>query len=60
MKQTIVGFVRDVSSEMKKVSWPTKEQLQESTAVTIIVCLSVMVMVGVVDLILTKIFEFLF
>lgn len=60
MKQTIVGFVRDVSSEMKKVSWPTKEQLQESTAVTIIVCLTVMVMVGVVDLILTKIFEFLF
>ncbi|MBL7988434.1 MAG: preprotein translocase subunit SecE [Chlorobi bacterium] len=60
MKQTIIGFVRDVSSEMKKVSWPTKEQLQESTAVTIIVCLCVVAMVGVVDFVLTKVFEILF
>ncbi|KXK57776.1 MAG: preprotein translocase subunit SecE [Chlorobi bacterium] len=60
MKQTIVGFVRDVSSEMKKVSWPTKEQLQESTAVTIVVCLCVVVMVGVADFVLTKLFGLLF
>ncbi len=60
MKQTIMTFVQDVGSEMKKVSWPKKEQLQESTAVTIIVCVIIMLFVGVVDFALSKVFGFLF
>jgi preprotein translocase subunit SecE len=60
MKQTIVTFVRDVGSEMKKVSWPNKQQLQESTVVTIVVCAIIMLFVGVVDLALTKFFGLLF
>lgn len=60
MKQTIVTFVRDVSSEMKKVSWPNKQQLQESTVVTIVVCAIIMLFVGVVDLALTEFFKVLF
>lgn len=33
----IKQFSSDVSAEMKKVSWPSKEQLKESTMVVIIV-----------------------
>jgi preprotein translocase subunit SecE len=60
MKNNIVAFVNEVGSEMKKVSWPKKEQLQESTIVTIVTCIIVMVFVYVVDLVFTKIFGTIF
>ncbi len=60
MKQNIVGFVQGVGNEMKKVSWPSKEQLQESTMVTIVFMLFVSVLVFIVDWILTQIFTFIF
>lgn len=60
MKQSIGTFVREVGNEMKKVSWPKKEQLQESTIVTIVSCIMVMVFVYVVDLIFSKLFGVIF
>ena len=59
MKQNIVGFVQGVGNEMKKVSWPNREQLQESTLVTISFVLFISVLVFLVDWIFTKIFTFL-
>ncbi len=60
MKKQIVSFVREVGSEMKKVSWPKKEQLQESTIVTIVTCAVITVFVYVVDIIFTRVFSFIF
>ena len=60
MKNNIVAFVNEVGSEMKKVSWPKKEQLQESTIVTIVTCIIVMIFVYVVDLVFTKVFGTIF
>ena len=60
MKQSIVKFVNEVGSEMKKVSWPKKQQLQESTIVTIITCAIITVFVYVVDIIFTWAFGRLF
>jgi preprotein translocase subunit SecE len=60
MKQSIKSFVSDVGSEMKRVSWPTREQLQESTIVTIVTVLAIALFVYIVDLIFTKIFSFIF
>ncbi len=31
MKEKIIGFFEDVVKEMKKVTWPTKAELKEST-----------------------------
>jgi preprotein translocase subunit SecE len=31
MKEKIVNFFNDVVKEMKKVTWPTKDELKEST-----------------------------
>jgi preprotein translocase subunit SecE len=59
MKQNIVGFVQGVGNEMKKVSWPNKDQLQESTLVTISFVLFIALLVFIVDFILTRIFGFL-
>jgi preprotein translocase subunit SecE len=60
MKQNIKSFVSDVGSEMKRVSWPTREQLQESTIVTIVTVLAIALFVYVVDLIFTGIFQLIF
>lgn len=60
MKQNIGTFVREVGNEMKKVSWPKKEQLQEATIITIITCTIVTAFVYVIDLTFTWLFGLFF
>ena len=45
-------FVKDVRSESTKVSWPTRQELRDSTVVVIVTVLIVAAFVGVVDRIL--------
>jgi len=54
MKEKIINFVTDVSREMKKVTWPTKEELRESTMVVIVVCLLISAFVYVVDMVVNQ------
>ena len=42
-------FVKDVRVESTKVSWPTRNELRDSTIVVIVAVLIVMVFVGAVD-----------
>ena len=42
-------FWKDVLAESKKVSWPTRNELRDSTIVVIVTVLIVMVFVGAVD-----------
>ncbi|HEY6171608.1 MAG TPA: preprotein translocase subunit SecE [Candidatus Kapabacteria bacterium] len=49
----VTGFFTDVNKEMKKVSWPTREQLQEATLVTLALVVVASIFVFGVD----KIFE---
>ena len=49
MKEKILTFFIDVKKEMAKVTWPTKNELQESTVVVLVVCLILAVFVYVVD-----------
>lgn len=60
MKQNIGTFVREVGNEMKKVSWPKKEQLQEATIITIVTCTIVTAFVYVIDLVFTWMFGLFF
>ena len=46
-------FVKDVRLEAAKVSWPTREELRDSTAVVLATVLLVAAFIGVVDRILT-------
>jgi len=46
-------FLKEVVAEMRKVTWPTKEELIGSTIVTIVVSLIVSLFIGIVDRILT-------
>lgn len=46
-------FVKDVRLESAKVSWPTREELKDSTIVVLITVLLVAAFIGVMDRILT-------
>jgi preprotein translocase subunit SecE len=49
MIEKLKQFLADVSKEMKKVAWPTKEQLQESTIVVVVVCVVITAFVFAID-----------
>jgi preprotein translocase subunit SecE len=52
-KDKSLGFFGEVVKEMRKVSWPTREQLQDATIITLVVCVIFSAFVFGVD----KIFE---
>jgi preprotein translocase subunit SecE len=60
MVESIKKFTSDVSLEMKKVTWPTKEQLKESTAVVLIVTLIITIVVFAMDSAVGKAIELIF
>lgn len=60
MKQKIIAFFDDVVKEMKKVTWPTTEELKESTTVVIVACLMIAAFTYVIDMIITQIFKGIF
>jgi preprotein translocase subunit SecE len=60
MKEKIIAFVDDVVKEMKKVTWPTTEELKESTTVVIITCLMLAAFTYVIDMLITQIFKGIF
>ena len=53
-------FLTEVSKEMKKVSWPTREQLRESTAVVIVTTLIITAITFVIDQLATQAMNLLF
>jgi preprotein translocase subunit SecE len=60
MKEKIIGFFDDVVKEMKKVTWPTVEELKESTTVVIVACLMLAAFTYVIDMLITQIFKGIF
>ncbi|MEW6702796.1 MAG: preprotein translocase subunit SecE [Bacteroidota bacterium] len=60
MKEKIINFVNDVVKEMKKVTWPTREELKESTTIVIVVCLILSAFTYIVDMAVTKILQGIF
>ena len=60
MKEKIIDFFNGVVKEMKKVTWPTKEELKESTTIVIVVCLILAAFTYVVDMSVTQLFQGLF
>ena len=53
MKDKILNFFTDVTKEMGKVTWPTREELTESTKIVIIVCLLISAFTWGVDTVLS-------
>jgi preprotein translocase subunit SecE len=60
MKEKIVNFFNDVVKEMKKVTWPTTDELKESTVVVIVVCLVIAAFTYIIDMAINTIFKGIF
>lgn len=56
----VKDYINDVNKEMKKVSWPTREQLRESTVVVIVATMIITGFVYVVDLVMSSLIKGLF
>ncbi len=54
MKDKIIGFFTDIVKEMKKVTWPKREELKESTMVVILTSVIFAVFVYAVDKIINE------
>ena len=54
MKTKIIEFFTDIVKEMKKVTWPKKEELRESTLVVLVTSLIFAAFVYVIDKILSE------
>lgn len=57
MKEKIKNFFNDVVREMEKVTWPSRDELMESTRIVIIVTLIIALFTWVVDFAVSKILE---
>ena len=53
----VLDYIRESRAELKKVTWPTKQQLWYSTIIVIVVTAVASAYLGLVDLILTGIFS---
>jgi len=60
MVKKIKQFVSDVAKEMKKVTWPTKEQLKESTVVVFGTTFVITTIVYVIDWVFSQVLSILF
>ena len=49
MFERLVKFIREVRNEMRRVSWPSRDEVRESTTVVIVMVLILAVFIGIVD-----------
>jgi len=53
MVAKVKQFAQDVQLEMKKVTWPSRDELRGSTMVVIVMVILVAIFIGVIDRILS-------
>lgn len=58
-KKSLVRFFREAKSELKKVAWPSKEQLVHNTLIILVFIIIVTVILSVLDLGFGKLFQML-
>ena len=53
------GFLGNVQDELKKVTWPSRKNVVRLTLVVIIISLIIGFYVGIIDILLAKVLDFL-
>ncbi|HAG22015.1 MAG: Preprotein translocase, SecE subunit [Synergistales bacterium 54_9] len=53
----VMNFIREARAELKKVTWPSRQQVWYSTLIVIAVTFMVAAYLGLVDLLLTAVFS---
>ena len=60
MKDKILNYFKDVAKEMKKVNWPKKQELKDSTTIVLVTMILFSVFVYIVDKGVSEILKVLF
>jgi len=60
MKEKIKIFFEDIVKEMKKVTWPTKAELMESSKIVIVVCIILAGFTYIIDMIINQVIKGIF
>ena len=60
MKEKIIKFFEDVVKEMKKVTWPTKDELIESTKIVIVACIILAGFTYAIDMLISQVISGIF
>jgi len=60
MIEKIKNYLLETRTEMKKVTWPTKDELKESTRVVVVATIILTIFIGAVDQILSRIVKLIF
>ncbi len=47
--RTVIAYVRDSKDELKKVTWPTREEITSFTIVVVVTCIAVSLFLWFVD-----------
>ena len=55
MFEKIIKFLKETRAEMKKVTWPTRDELVGSTKIVIIATIVVTIFIGIIDQVLSLI-----
>jgi preprotein translocase subunit SecE len=53
----ITRFVSETVGELRKVSWPTRDEALRLTAIVLVVLIASSVFLGVIDMLLTELFR---
>lgn len=57
LKNKIVRFFKDVRAELKKVIWPSRQQLVNNTLTVLLTCLVIGALIWIADGALSKLVE---
>jgi len=57
--ETTVQFLREVKTELKKVTWPSRKQTISSTGVVLVLVIIVAAFLGLVDMVLVRLVRLL-
>ncbi len=50
MFKSVIKFIQEAFAELKKVSWPTREQIWDSTKVVIVTVVVISIFLGLIDI----------
>jgi len=57
---TLVNFFKDVRAEMKKVSWPTSQEVWGTTMVTIVATMMLAIYLYFADFVLGRLMQYVY
>ncbi|WP_297435147.1 preprotein translocase subunit SecE [uncultured Clostridium sp.] len=55
-----IQFLKEVRAEVKRITWPSKEEAKKAIIAVLVVTIAAIILVGSVDFVFKNLFEFIF